>query len=205
MKIKLITTLNRLVIAALMAALPVVWAHAAADTFTTEPDKSLAAAHESFLKGDMNKASQQIHRAAAAVKKDSRTVAADSKDGMNKAGAALDKLGDDVKTGTVKSDAELKMSFAKVDHQIAGCWHQTAAESRKSGKDASADLKKAGQSLSGAAKWSGTELNEGTHSTVEEIKKVGVGTGKDVKASSEKVDKWFKDIGDGISDLGHKL
>jgi len=40
---------------------------------------------------------------------------------------------------------------------------------------------------------------------VEGVKKAGTATGKGAKASAQEVDKWFKDIGDGIKDLGHKL
>ena len=49
-------------------------------------------------------------------------------------------------------------------------------------------LKKAGESLSGAAKWSGTELKKGAQSSVNAAKKVGEG----VKAGGEEVKKWFQ-------------
>ena len=124
---------------------------------------------------------------------------------MKKAGEELDNLGNGIKNGTVKSEAELKKTFAKVDHQIAGCWHKTAAESKTSGKDASADLKKAGASLAGAAKWSDTKLSEGAQSSVEAIKKAGTSVGKEAKTSADEMDKWFKNLGEGIDDLGKKL
>lgn len=184
--------------------------------FSAEPDKTLAAAHESFVKKDMNQAAEHLHRAAADVKAESEKVAAGSTKGMKKAGDELDKLGDGVKNGTVKSSAELEKTFAKVDHQIATCWHQTAAESKKSGKDASADLAKAGASLAGAAQWSGTQLKAGAQASVdgikkagqatgEGLKKAGQATGEGVKTAADQVDSWFKGIGEGISDLGHKL
>jgi hypothetical protein len=194
-----------LIIAAASSVLPVLGAETSTDAFTSEPDKSLAAAHESFMKKDMDKASEHIHKAAASVKKESEKVTKGSQMEMKKAGDELDKLGDGVKNGTVKSDAELKKTFAKVDHQIAGCWHKTAAESKKSGKDASADLKKAGASLDGAAKWSGKQLNEGAQSSIDAIKKAGSSVDKGTKASADEVDKWFKHLGEGIDDLGHKL
>ena len=100
--------------------------------------------------------------------------------GMKKAGDELDKLGDGVKNGRVKSSAELERTFAKVDHRISACWHQTAEESKKSGKDAGADLTKAGAILAGAAKWSGIRLKAGAQASVAGLKKAGLATGEGV-------------------------
>ena len=205
MKTKTSTLKNTILIAALMAAIPAGHAQPSTADFKTEPDKTMAAAHESFVKGDMNKAGDQIKQAAAYVTKQSDKVAAGSKAGMKKAGNELDKLGDDVKAGTVKSGDALKKTFAKVDHETANCWHKTAAESKQAGKDSTAALKQAGAGLEGAAKWSGHELSAGTKASVNGLKKAGEATGAGVKAGAEQVDKWFKGIGDGIDDLGHKL
>ena len=54
-----------------MVAIPAAVAATSSDDFTNEPDKSMAAAHESFLKGDMQKASASIDKAAASVKNES--------------------------------------------------------------------------------------------------------------------------------------
>jgi hypothetical protein len=197
--------LRQLTLACLLATGPTVFAENAPTDFTTEPDKTLAAAHESFLKKDTDKAAEQIHKAAAGVKAEADKVTADSKAGMKKAGDELDKLGDGVKAGTVKSETEVKQTFAKVDHQIATCWHQTAAATTKAGKDATDDLKQAGASLSGAAKWSNNKLKEGTQSTVDAVKKAGKATSDGIKTGAEEVNKWFKGIGEGITDLGSKL
>ena len=166
--------------------------------FSGEPDQSMAAAHDSFVKGDMKKAGNDIDKASAYVKKESGHVAVGARADLTKAGAELDKLGKSVKAGTMKSDDEMKKTFAKVDHSLASAYHQTAAESQKAGKDAGADLKKAGAALEGAAKWSGNTLQEGAQASVDGIK-------KGVQASGEQVGKWFNGIGDGIKDLGQKL
>ena len=205
MKIKSIVGLKPLLIAALMIAIPAVYAQPAPEKFTGEPNKTLAAAHESFLKKDLNASAAEIHKAAAAVKKQSGEVSADAKAGMKKAGDELNQCGDRVKAGAIKSDTEMKQCFAKVNHQMATCWHQTAAESKKTGKSASVDLQKAGASLDASAKWSGHKLSEGAQASVDAVKKAGKATGDQVKAGSEAVDKWFKGIGDGIKDLGDKL
>ncbi len=96
-------------------AIPAVHSQNTAAKYTTQPNKSLTAAHESFLQKDLDAAAAECHKASAAVKKQSAKVSADAKAGMQKASAELDKCGDSVKAGTVKSDAEMKQCFAKVN------------------------------------------------------------------------------------------
>ena len=71
-------------------------------------------------------------------------------------------------------------------------------EAQKSGKDATEPVKKAGTSLEGAAKWSGSKLQEGAQASVDGLKKAG-------KMSADEIGKFFKGLGDGITDLGKKL
>ena len=185
------------IIAAVFALVSVARAQAPSD-FHGDPDKSMANAHESFVKGDMNKAAEHIQKAAAYVKKEADKVAKESKDSVLKASDQLSKLGAEVKKGAVKSGDELKKTFAQVDHVRAKAWHATAEQTQKTGKDATAALKSAGEGLEGAAKWSGHQLQTGTQATVDGLKKAG-------KVSKDEVGKFFKGLGDGIADLGQKL
>jgi len=123
---------------------------------------------------------------------------------VKKAGDALAKLGSDVKKGAVKSGDDLKKTFAAVDHALAKAWHATRTRRRKPARTPAPRSKGRSQPR-GAAKWSGTELKEGALASVNAVKKVGTTTGKGVKAGAEEVDKWFKDIGEGIEDVGKKL
>lgn len=185
---------------ALLAVAPAAWAQTAAAP-TTEPDKSMTAAQEAFDKGDMNKSSQHIHKAATWVRQQSNKVAADSKAVVKQAGDDLDTLGKKVKAGSVKSADELKAAFAKANNTMAKAWHATAEQASKAGKDSTAALKNAGQSLESAAKWSGTQLKEGSQASVDGLKKAGKG----VKLGAEQVGNFFKGIGDGIADVATSL
>jgi hypothetical protein len=169
--------------------------------FSGEADKRMAAAHESFMKREMNRAAEEIAKAAAYVRKEGEKVSAGAKSGMKKAGDDLDKLGQAVKKGTVKSGDELKRAFAKIDHEVAKAWHKTAEDARKSGKDASDALKQAGDGLESAAKWSGAKLKDGTQASVDGLKKVGAGA----KVAADDATRFFKGIGDGIADVGRHL
>jgi hypothetical protein len=89
--------LKPVLMAAMMAGLPATYAQTSSTDFKTKPDKTMAAAHESFVKGDTKAAAAGIAKAADYVKKQSVNVADDSKEGMKKAGDELGKLGDGVK------------------------------------------------------------------------------------------------------------
>ena len=78
---KYFSVLSMLSIAVLVATISAVYAQTSPANFTSEPDKTMAAAHESFVKKDMNKAAEQIHKAADYVKKEADKVAKDSKEG----------------------------------------------------------------------------------------------------------------------------
>jgi hypothetical protein len=204
MKSRVAPALTTFMVTLFVAAVPLVYGQTSKD-FTSEPDKSMASAQESFLKKDMNKAAEHIRKAAAYVRKEGDKVSKDAKQGVIKASEQLTKLEGEVKKGTVKSEAELKKTFAQVDHQLAMAWHTTADEARKLGKDSTEALQKAGAGLEGAAKWSGNQLQEGTQASVDSLKKVGKGVGKGVGLGAEDVGKFFKNIGDGIGDMGRKL
>jgi hypothetical protein len=135
-----------IVCAVLMAAVPTVYAESPGD-FAGEPVKSMANAQESFLKGDMNKAAEHIHKAAVYVRTEGGKVAKGASATVKKAGDDLDRLGGEVKKGAVKSDDQLKKTFAQVDHALAKAWHTTAEQVQKSGKDSTDALKKAGQGV----------------------------------------------------------
>ena len=184
-----------------VTALATAHAQLAPGDFPDDPDKTMASAHEAFIKKDRTKAAEDIHKAAEFVKKEADKVGKDVKAGVVKAGADLDKFGRDVKAGTVKSGDDLKKAFAKVDNELAKAWHKTADEAKKAGKDSGEALKKAGAGLEGSAKWSGTKLKEGTLASLEGLKKVGQGA----KVGAEDVGKFFKGIGDGIADVGRHI
>ena len=75
MKNKISSLRNFSTAALMMVAIPAAFAETSSSDLTSESDKSMAAAHESFLKGDMKKASASIDKAAASVSKESEKVA----------------------------------------------------------------------------------------------------------------------------------
>src|SRR5262245_30844253 len=168
---------------------------------TVEPDKSMASAHEAFVKGDLNKASEHIKKAAGYLHAQEKKVAKDASAGVKKAGDDLDRLSADVKKGAVKSPDDLKKAFAKADHALATAWHATAEQEQKAGKDASRSVTSATSALEGAASWTGSKLDTGAQAAVDAVHTAGRGA----RMGTDAVGRAIRGIGDGIADVGRKI
>jgi len=184
----------------LMASIATVYAQAPTD-FRGEPDTSMASAHESFVKGDMNKAAAEIKKAAAYVRTQEKKVAKDTAAGVKKAAEDLEQLGAEVKKGAVKSGDELKKTFAQVDHALATAWHATAEQEQKAGKNATNAARSAGAGLEGAARWTGTKLDAGAQAAVDAVNTAGRGA----RLGVDTLGRAIRGIGDGIADVGRKI
>ncbi len=193
-------------VAALLAGLPVAYGQTSSADFQTQPEKSMATAYEAFVKGNTGDACGYISIAANYVKTQARlSMTADSKEGMAKVERELLKLREGVEKGTVKSGDELKKTFAKAEYESARCWHKTAQEAQKAGKDSTYALKRTAERLDGASRWSGHQLDAGTKKSLAAVEGVGQGTNKGVKAGTAELDQWCKSLGHGIEELGKKL
>jgi len=186
--------------ALLMTNIVTVYAQSQAE-FSSEPDKSMATAHESFIKGDINKATAEIKKAATYVHAQEKKVAKDAAPSVKKAAEDLDRLGTDVEKGMVKSGDELKKTFAQVDYALATAWHATAEQEQKAGKNASAAARSAGAGLEGAAKWTGSKLDAGAQAAVDAVHTAGRGARLGVDA----LGRVIRGIGEGIADVGKKI
>lgn len=188
------------IVALLVTSSAMVYAQAPGD-FAGEPDKSMARAHESFIKGDMNKAAEHLKKAAAHVRTQEKKVAKDASQAVKKAGDDLERLSGEVKTGAVKSPDELKKAFAQVDHALATAWHATAEQEQKAGKDATRSAWSAAAGLEGAARWTGTKLEGGAQAAVDTVNKAG----RTARLGVETVGRAIRGIGDGIAHVGRRI
>jgi hypothetical protein len=188
--------LRRLIAISSLVTIPALYSQTSPRDFIAEPDKTMAVAREYFLKGDLSKADAEIRKAALFVKKDALQVAADCKMGLEDAARELEKLGENVKKGAAKSDADLNRVFARIDYALATGWHRTAAQSGKAGRDEA--LKKAGSALLGAAKWSATKPNDGAQSPLKAFEESNETLGTNLKAGVQNIDRWSKEKKEGI-------
>jgi hypothetical protein len=102
---------SALMVAVLVATVATAHAQSSAD-FSGEPDKTMASAHDAFVKRDVNKAAAHIQKAAAYVRTESGKVAKDAKESVMKAGAGVEGAakwsGTQLKEGTQASIDGLK-------------------------------------------------------------------------------------------------
>jgi hypothetical protein len=166
-----------------------------------EPDKSMTSAHDGFVKGDMNKASEEIKKAATYVHAQEQKVVKSAAAGVKKAGDDLDRLSADVKQGAVKSADDLKKAFAKADHALAAAWHATAESEQKAGQNTSAAVANATAALEGAAKWTGSKLDAGAQAAVDAVHRAERGA----KMGMDAVGRTLRGIGQGIADMGKRI
>src|SRR5215467_10283470 len=155
------------VVVVLMAGVATAYAQATGAP-EVEPDKSMASAHESFVKGDMNEASEHIKKAATYLHTQEKKVAKNASAGVKKAADDLDRLSANVKKGAVKSPDDLKKAFATA-------WHATAEQEQKAGKDATTSITHASSALEGAARWTGSKLDTGAQAAVDAVHTAGQG------------------------------
>jgi len=188
------------VVVVLMAGVATAYAQATGAP-EVEPDKSMASAHESFVKGDMNEASEHIKKAATYLHTQEKKVAKNVSAGVKKAADDLDRLSANVKKGAVKSPDDLKKAFAKADHALATAWHATAEQEQKAGKDATTSITHASSALEGAARWTGSKLDTGAQAAVDAVHTAGRGA----KMGANAVGRAIRGIGDGIADVGRKI
>jgi hypothetical protein len=189
-----------IVVVMLMAGVATVYAQAAGAP-VVEPDKSMTGADEAFGKGDMNKASDQIKKAAAYLHTQETKVAKDASAGLKKAAGDLDRLSADVRTGAVKSADDLKKAFAKADHALATAWHATAEQEQKAGKAASTSVTNASEALEGAARWTGAKLDAGAQGAVDAVHSARRGA----RMGADAIGRAIRGIGEGIADVGKKI
>ena len=194
--------LRRLIVAPLLVSGSALYSQVSPRDFIAEPDKTMAVAREYFLKGDRSKATAEIRKAALFLKKDSVEVVTECKTSLEDAARELEKLGEDVKKGVAKSDAELSTVFARTDYALATSWNSTAAQSGKTDREEA--LKRAGSALLGAAKWSASKLHGGADSPLKAFDGPDQVTGTDSKPGVQKIDGSSKGSNESSPDEGRK-
>ena len=178
--------LRRLIVAPLLVIGSALYSQTSPKDFIAEPDKTMAVAREYFLKGDRSKATAEIRKVALFLKKDSVEVVTECKTNLEDAARELEKLGEDLKKGVAKSDAELSRVFARTDYALATSWNRTAAQSGKADREEA--LKRAGSALLGAAKWSASKLHGGADSPLKAFAEPDQTAGTDIRPGIQKID-----------------
>ncbi|HUU96668.1 MAG TPA: hypothetical protein VM487_13085 [Phycisphaerae bacterium] len=176
--------------------------------FADEPEHKMKAAHESFLKKDMEATAADLRKAAAFVKLEAARAAGDAKKGLVASATELEKLAGDVEKGTVSSSKTLEAAFARAHQALAKHHHAKATESwaAKAEHATGHELKAAAASVESAFKWGGKEMETGTEAVIKDSRYaaekliegggwVGEEVGKAIEKcgdETEKLGKWIE-------------
>ena len=162
-----------------------------------EPGSHLEKAHESFLKKDVQVATAEMKKAAAYCLIEAKRATGDARDGLVGAGHELEKLADDVKSGTVQGIKSVDDAFARAYHALAKHHHLKATESWTK-----KETKKVGHAIHASASYvergfqaAGHEVDEGIHKTLDGARKL---SGDLISGSG----KLGEDVGSAISNCG---
>jgi hypothetical protein len=164
-------------------------------------------AHEFFLKKDFKTAASEIRKGADFMKKEAESATEEGKKVLAASVQELGKLATDVEKGAVKSEKELKDTFARANNALARHHYLKASEqwAKKETKSTGNALKNAAQYLEQAAKWSGHKLEAGSSEVVKGARAVADKLIQGTKWVAEEVSKGIKDMGNEISKLGKQI
>ena len=162
-----------------------------------EPGSHLEKAHKSFLEKDFDAAASEMKKAAAYCLIEAKRATGDARDGLVGAGRELEKLADDVKSGTVESIKSVDDAFARAYHALAKHHYLKATESwtKKEAKKVGHAIHASASYVERGFKAAGREVDEGVHKTLDGARKL---SGDLISGSG----KLGEDVGSAISDCG---
>ena len=199
--------LNRIVMFVLLSMLAYGNLSWAATTDSGSPsaiEQNFQKARRDYLHKDLKAAADEIRRGAAYLKSEAATAVGRGKDVLTKSYQELDKLADDVKSGTVTSVKKIEASFARAYNALAINSHIKSTESwtRK-------EIVKTGEALGATVNyvergfaWAGKKTETGTKAVVKKSKDLSQKLKKKAGWVADEVGKGLKDIGNQIEKLG---
>ena len=176
-------------------------------TFADEPQQHFQTAHESFVKKDLQRAAEEIRKAAAFVKVEAGRAADDGKQSLLTSVRDLDKLADEVERGSISSVKQLDEAFGRVDHALAVHHHRMAKvfEGQKAAQKAGYELKAAALYVEQGLAWAGQKADASGAAAVHDAQALA---GKLIAEGGSVLDRFgqgYDAIGKAIAQLGQKV
>ncbi len=201
---KLIRTL---IIAALVAALFAGPAIAAETPQKGTLEQYFQKAKQDYVDKNMKAASEEIRKAAEWMKSETAKAKGKGKEALTASYRELEKLGDDLKKGTVKSEKEIEMASARAYNALATNSHLKSAEawSKKEFKKAGEELDVAVSQLEKGYAWAGQKVEAGTQKVIDQSKEWSRKAKEGAIKASDEAGKALKDLGQEISAFGKRI
>lgn len=196
-----------LVIAVLIAALFAGPAIAAETAQKGTLEQYFQKAKQDYVEKDMKAASEEIHKAAVWMKSEAAKAKGKGKEALTASYRELEKLGEDLKKGTVKSVKEIEMASARAYNAVATNSHVKSAEawSRKEYRKAGEELDAAADALGKAYTWAGEEVKAGTQKVISASKELSVKLKEGASRASAEAGRTLKEMEQEISAFGKKI
>ena len=155
----------------------------------------------------MKAASEEIHKAAEWMKSEAAKAKGKGKEALTASYRELQKLGEDLKKGAVKSEKEIEMASARAYQALATNSQVRSAEawSKKEFKKAGEELDMAVSQLEKGYAWAGQKVESGTQKVIDQSKEWSRKAKEDAGKASAEARKILKDAEDEIKALGQKI
>jgi len=164
-------------------------------------------AKQDYVDKNMKAASEEIHKAAEWMKSEAAKAKGKGKEALTASYRELEKLGDDLKKGAVKSEKEIEMASARAYNALATNSHVKSAEalSKKEFKKAGEELDMAASQLEKGYAWAGQKVEAGTQKVIDDSKALSRKMKEGASRASAEVGKAMKDLEDEIKTFGRKI
>ena len=175
--------------------------------YIEEPNRHFRNAHEAFLAKDYDKAAQEIRKGEAFVQLEASRASGDVKQSLDSSAQELEKLSLDMAPNwREKSIVEMDQSWGRADRALAQS-HQVQAKGdwqKKETAKAGYEMKAAALNLEESADWAGGEAKTGVSAVVRDTRLMAGKLTAGGEYAVGEVDKGIDDLGNAISNLGHK-
>lgn len=173
----------------------------------TTPDQDFKSARESFIKRDWQKSAAAVRRAGAYLAAEGARAKTASADALRQSSQDLKSLADKIKAGSESNAHALDEKFAAAQLALAAHYHDLAnrAHAAKQDINAGSYMRRAADSLTAAATWSGEKLEGGTTDVAAAAKASGDALKSGGEWAATKTGDLMTRLGASISSLGASL
>lgn len=167
-------------------------------------NQAMDRAYDDFLAKKGQAAAGEIREAAAALRSKAGSASEKTRQVVDDAAQALDRLADDVEKGSIHSPEKLRATFAQANRALARVYSEAANRSweHQQNERAGQYLKDASDQIDAAARWAGQKVQEGSQEVIRSGRELGDqlmrGTGEAVKDAAS----GLHDFGQYIENLG---
>lgn len=175
--------------------------------FVDEPSHHFGLAHERFLKKDYAQSAAEIRKGAAFVKLEMARSTEEGEKALADAAIRLEKLAENVESGSVKSVDEIDTVLARAEHALA-FHHELKAEEYWQANDylgTGHDLKAASMNLKNSLKYAGGNIDVEMEAVIKDANEIGQKLLEGARLEDERINAALNVLGDKIDEAGGKI